>query len=645
MAEKIHEFLFRLKTLFHKRRMDRDMAEELEFHQAMLREKLLREGTPQADVDTATRRAFGNAGRWHERLRELWQFRTLENFMRDVSFSARLLRKSPGFTAVAVLTLALGVGANTTVFSMIDGLLLRPLPVPQSDRLAVIGIEQGGPRTNYSFNAPFFRSLERRHEIFEQVFAYSSQELQVRRGSGNEIIRGQLVSGGFFPALRTAPLLGRSLTPQDDRVGGDPAGFAAVISEPFWESWFNRAPDVLGRKLQIDNVMFTVVGVMPKRFIGADPLQKPEIFVPLATEPILDGSDNLTAAGFHASWLTVMGRLRSGATLEQAIAQLSAISDAVLHESVPDASWIAREEKQHFHFIAEPGSRGFTFVRFLFRKPLVAVFAMCGGILLLACLNLASLLMARGAARERELATRLAMGATRRRLVQQLLVESLLVTLLGTAAGLALAPVLGKSLGALLLGGTGAGLSQMQLDTSLDIRIFAFAALAAVVASVLIGLVPGLHATSGNLSDHIKDGQHATQAHERRRILPRVLMSFEVALALMLVVGAGLLASSLVRLYESGTGFDPRGVQNIAFSMDKQPLTGDALVRFYHDLGDGLSHQPGVKNVSFAGIVPLTGFRWDKIFSVTGGKSQETWMNSCEPGLLQRHAHSHARRA
>ena len=190
----------------------------------------------------------------------------------------------------------------------------------------------------------------------------------------------------------------------------------------------------------------------------------------------------------------------------------------------------------------------------MFRKPLEAVFAMCTGILLLACMNLASLLMARGAARQNELATRLALGATRRRLVQQLLVESLLIAVGGAAAGLAIAPLVSKFLTVLLLGGQ----REMHVDTSLDIRVFAFAAIAAIVAALLVGLVPALQATSKSLNDQIKSGQHTTQAHERRRILPRVMLGGEVALALMLVVGAGLLASSLVRLYKSGAGFDPR---------------------------------------------------------------------------------------
>ncbi len=631
MAQNLHEFLLRLKALFQKRRLDRDMADELAFHQAMLQRRLLQQGVPQADADAQTRRTFGDPNRWHERLRELWQFRILANLGRDLSFSIRVLRKSPGFTAVALLTLALGVGANTTVFSMINGLLLRPLPVPQSDRLAVLGIDMGRPRINYGFSEPLFRGLENRHEVFSQVFAFDHATMQVRGNSGTENASGQLVSGDFFNALQTPPLLGRTLTPIDDRKGGNPAGFGVVISESFWQRWFNRAPQVIGQKLEIDNTVFTVVGVMPKRFIGADPLQRPEIFAPLALEPVLDGAINMTDAGVHAWWLTVVGRLQPGASLQQANAQVASASMAVVHEATTDSAWIADAEKRHFHFTAENGSAGFTYVRMAFSKPLGAVFGMCGGILLLACMNLASLLMARGAARQNELATRLALGATRRRLVQQLLVESLLIALMGTVAGLAIAPLVSKSLAALLLGGH----REMQVDTSLDIRVFAFAAIAAIVAALLVGLVPALQATSRSLNDQIKNGQHTTQAHERRRILPRVMMAGEIALALMLVVGAGLLASSLVRLYKSGAGFDPNGIQNISFSMDKQPLRGEPLIEFYRQLEDALRRQPSVTSVSFARMVPFTHNVWDEDISVGAGKIQNVYHNSIGPDYFR----------
>jgi predicted permease len=628
----IHECLGRLKSLFRKRRMDREMAEELEFHQALLRDKLLRQGIPQSQVNSTVRRTFGNPNRWHERLRELWQFRTIENLLRDITFSIRLLRKSPGFTAIALLTITLGVGANTAVFSLIDSLLLRPLPVSQSDRLVVLGMDQGRPTTGYSFPEPFFRALEKRHDLFDPAFSFFFTELQVRGRSSNEKIPGALVSGGYFTALRTAPLAGRYITPQDDVTGGSPNGLAVVISEGFWQRWFNRSPTAIGSKLEIAHTTFVIVGIMPKQLIGADPTTHPELFLPLSSESIINAPESLTKAGHHAWWMNVMARLKDGVTLDQVNAALAPASPPILHETVPDAGWITRAEKDHFHFTAEPGATGFTYMRFGFRKPLVALFSMCGGILLLACLNLASLLTARGTARERELATRLAMGATRRRLVQQLLVESLLIAVFGTAIGFAIAPVASQSLAVMLLAGnTRPGTF---LDTSLDLRVLGFAALVAIVSTMLVGLLPALHATSGNLNEHIKDGQHASTSR-RRQILQPIMLASEVGLALILVIGAALLASSLFRLFTSGAGFNPKGVVNISFDTDKQALEGDALLGLYRQLGEGLAHQPGVKTVAFARVVPLTHYTWDEEYSLPGAAKHVLYFNAVGPSYFE----------
>jgi putative ABC transport system permease protein len=507
-------------------------------------------------------------------------------------------------------------------------LLLRPLPVPHAEQLAVLLYDDGGPDpNNFAFCTPFFRSLEKRHDVFSDVFAYNGDTLLVKGQSGSENVPGMLVSGQFFRAMETAPLLGRYLTPQDDQPGGSPAGLAVVISEDFWNTWFNRAPEVVGRKMVIANTPFTVVGVMPNRFIGPDVTQRPEIYAPLSADPIIDAPRNHIDAGITAWWITVGARLKQGVTMDQANAELLTVSNPILHEAVDDPSFIAEKEKGHFHFVAEPGSRGYTYARFLFRKPLVAMFAMCGGILLLACLNLAGLLMARGVARQRELATRLAMGATRRRVIQQLLTESLTMAVLGTVIGLAAAPLVSHSLAALAENGW----TEMRLDTSLDLSVFVFAALIALVSSILIGLVPALQATAGNLNDHIKEGQQARPAFERRKVLPRALMASEVAVALTLVVGAGLLATSLLRLFKSGAGFDPKGLVNIAFNMDKQQLQGDALMRLYQQLGEGLTHQPGVKGVSFEFIVPLSHRGWNGHYSTPAGGTHLIYMNAVGP--------------
>jgi predicted permease len=632
MISGLHEFLGRAKSLFRKRRMSHDMAEELAFHQTLLRDKLLREGVPPSQVNATVRRTFGNPSRWHERLRELWQFQSIESLMRDIRFSIRLLKKSPGFTAIALLTLALGVGANAAVFSLINGLLLRPLPVPHGDQLIVLGMDHGSLRVQYSFPAPFFRALESRHEIFENVFAFFPQEMQVRGSLANENIPGMLVSGDYFNALQTPPLMGRYLTPADDRKGGSPEGLAVVISERFWEIWFHRLPSVVGSKLVIANTTFTVVGVMPKQFFGADPTHRPQIFAPLSAEPIIDAPRNLIDAGVHGWWLTVMARVRPGVTLEQANAALASMSMPIARSTVTDANSLTQMEKAHFRFTAAPGSKGFTYIRFSFKKPLIALFAMCGGILLLACLNLASLLMARGAARERELATRLAMGATRRRLVQQLLVESLLLALMGTAIGLIVAPLASQSLATMLMSGnTSEG---VYLDTSIDIRVLGFAAITAIVATLLVGLLPALQATSGNLNKHIKDGQHATTGR-RRKLLQPVMMASEVGLALILIVGAGLLATSLIKLFTAGAGFNPRGVVNIALDMQKQPLDGVALMQLYQQYVETMSHQPGITSASLVRIVPLSHSMWDQDHALPGGVSHDLYLNGIAPNYFQ----------
>jgi len=599
--DRIRTLLSRFAALFDKQKLDKDLDEELRAHIELAIEENLKRGMTRQQARTTALKEFGGMTQTRETYRVQRGVPPVEQIARDLRFAFRQLVKSPGFTLVAVLTLAFGVGANTAVFSLINGLLLRPLPVP--GELAVLRYEQGGPNPEYDFCAPFLRSLENDHQVFSSVFAYVDNTLQVRGKSSNENIPGVLVSGQYFQTLETPPLLGRYLTPQDDQPGGSSSGLAVVLSESFWNNWFNSAPDVLGRKLIIANTPFTIVGVMPKRFIGADPTQRPEIYAPLSSDPIINAPDDHIADGIHSWWLTVGARLRPGVTLDQANAELLTVSNPILHEAgAADARFVTEKERSHFHFSAEPGSHGYTYARFLFRKPLVAMFGLCGGILLLACLNLASLLMARGVARERELATRLAMGATRRRLIQQLLTESLLLAAMGTAAALPAAPLVSHALAAMVQNGR----NEVQLDTSLDLRVLVFAALIALVSALLIGLVPALQATGGSLNEHVKDGHYARQSQQRRKILPRILLSSEVAVAMTLVVGAGLLATSLMRLFKSGAGFDPNGLVNIAFSMDKQALEGDALMHVYQQLGDGLSHQPGVKSVSFQFIVPLS---------------------------------------
>jgi predicted permease len=628
----VRTLMSRLKAQFGRHQLDRDLDEELCAHIDLAIEENLKQGMSMDKARTAALKTFGGVTQTREAYRMQRGMPLIDEIARDIRFSTRQSRRSPGFALTAILTLALGLGANTAVFSLINGLLLRPLPVPHADELALIHIERStdglsGP--NYSFSSPLFRALEKRHDVFEDVAAIASQgKFQVRGANGNEHVPGSMVSGEFFSAMQIRPRLGRVLTPEDDRPGGTETGFGVVITEDFWHQWFNGAPDVVGRPITIANTPFTVVGVLPRSFIGTDPTRRPQIYAPLWAEPLLDAPYNHIAGGYQLWWMRVIARRKPGVSLDQANAALRAASNLILDEAIPDAKWIKDAREEHFQLVAEPGSKGYSYLRLMFLRPLSVVFALCAAMLLLACLNLASLLMARSASRERELATRLALGATRRRLIQQLLIESLLITLLATAAGMMAAPAFSQSLAGLILSKA----PDATLDTSLDMRVFAFIALAAIAAAVLIGLIPALRATSKNLNEQIKIGSQASSARERRRLLPRILMGLEVALALILVVGAGLLATSLARLYRTGLGFDPKNVVNLRLDMGKQSLEGAALIRWYQAYGDALGHLPGVTSVSFSSDLPLSGSMWiTDCSSPLSGGDRQTYMNSIAP--------------
>jgi len=592
----------RCASLFHQKKLDHDLDEEMRSHIDLATAENITLGMSPQQARTAALRSFGGLTQTRESYRIRRGLPFLDQLIRDLRFGLRQLHRSPGFALTAILTLALGLGANTAIFSLINSLVLRPLPVPHAEQLAMVVYHRSDFHDSGGhFSGPMFRALEKRHDVFQDVAADWGDLFQVRGTSGSMEVPGALVSGQLFRELQTPPLLGRYLTPMDDRPGS-PNGFNAVISESFWNSWFNRAPNVIGSKLIIANTPFTVVGVMPRQFIGARSDRRPNIYVPLAAEPILSAPYAMLEVE-GAMWLQILARRKPGVSLEQANAALRAETGQILNESITSVFSLKLERDNHYQLGAEPASNGLSYLREAFEKPLSVIFALCGLMLLLACLNLASLLMARAAARERELATRLAIGATRSRLIQQLMIESLLISVLGTAAGLALTPIVSRSLAALLISNNRVA----HIDTTLDMQVFIFAALMSLLASVLIGLIPALRATSGDLNQQIKNGSQTRSASDRRRLLPRILMASEVALALMLVVGAGLLSASLTRLYRTGLGFEPKGLVQLELDMDKQSLEGGALIRWYRDFADGLSHQPGVNGVTFAAYQPIGG--------------------------------------
>lgn len=628
MHRRLRSFRLRLKALLHLRRQQREYAEELAFHQHMLRERLKSEGTPEPQLDAATQRAFGNPFRLRERLTEIRQFTGLENILRDISYAARVLRKSPGFTVIAVLTMALGIGASTAIFSLMNGLLLRPLPVPHADQLAVLGYAERV--VDHTFAVPLFRAVEHNPGAFANVFAYGSTELQIGKPGDSATISAAEVSGQYFSALGVPPLLGRYLMPADDVHGTNPSGIAAVITERYWKTAFHSDPHIIGRSLLASKVVFTIVGVMPDRFIGADPTARPKVFIPLSAEPLVDAPINMNAEGYHAWWLTAMGRMKPSVSVSQAQASLASATSDVLSGPDSDAEWAADARKSNFRFTVDPAPGGYSYVREFFREPLQAVLGLCCAMLLLACLNLASLLFARAAIHEHELATRVAVGASRKRLLQQLLTESLLLASAGACLGLIAAPFVARALAVLLL----EKFDGSYLDTSIDWRVLAAAIAGTILSAVLVGLAPALHATGSNLRRRFK-GNQITTASFARRSLPQILLSLQIALALMLVVGAGLLSTSLTRLYHTGFGFDARNLCSVRFFMLKQPLDGEPLLQWYQALQQQVAALPDVKGVAEIEIVPFQGSSANDLFNIPGGQPQNLDENLISPGYFQ----------
>ncbi|HEY7303043.1 MAG TPA: ABC transporter permease [Bryobacteraceae bacterium] len=624
----IREQMLRLAALLRRNQTERDLAKELEFHLVLKQQKYADEyGLDQAEAAARARRSLGNVEKWKEFCRDVGRSRPLEDFARDLALALRMLSKTPAFTAVALITLALAIGANTAIFSLINVLLLRPLDVPEADRLTLLRIQPD--EFGYTFNYPLFKYVESHADAFSEVFAFASSDLQVHGRDGIERVAGQLVSGGYFAALKVNPEVGRYIVPADDR----PGVATAVISDRFWRNWFGGDPRVLGRKIVLNNVVVTVVGVMPPKFRGAAKDARPDVFLPFELEPLIDAPFNNIAGGSHSWWFHVGARLRSGTSLDQANAFLRASSQAAFKATLPDSNFrFNGHTRSELLLIAEPGTTGYSYLRLRFRKPLNALMLLVALVLVIACLNLATLLMARAASREREMATRFALGASRTRLLRQLLTESMLLAITGTALGSVASPLLSNLLIAFL---TSHQPLQPRLDTAPDVRVLLFTAALAAVATILTGIAPAMRSTGRGLEQRMRDSSRALRGPDRPRFWPRLLLACEVGLALVLVTGAGLLGYSLMQLHEIPPGFEPRGLVLLELEMAKQPRDGKALIRAYHDIAEGLSAIPGVKAVSFVNVIPLEGSSWTGDISVPGQAKHELYRNRIGPAYFR----------
>jgi putative ABC transport system permease protein len=515
---------------------------------------------------------------------DLWQ---------DLRYGARMLRKNPGFTLVTVLTLALGIGANTAIFSVVNAVLLNPLPFPAADRLMALG--QNGPSnraalSNFSF--PNFADGRDRNQAFERLAAYYNSNFTLTGQREAVLLRGVVVTADLFPLLGVSPALGRTFLPEEDKAGGGSAGRPAILSWECWQQRFAGDPAVVGRAVSLNNTSFTVVGVMPAGFRFPIQAQPTELWVSTALDyerkigPII-----IMAARGYSGW-RVIGRLKPGVTPEQAQAEADVIA-ANLATRFPG-------ENKDLGIGVKPLLE--SLVGNL-RSTLLLLLGAVGFVLLIACVNVANLLLERAISRQREINVRLALGAGRWRITRQLLTESVMLAGLGGAVGAALA-VWGTKL---IVALSPEGITRIA-ETRLDARVLAFTALVTLATGVAFGLAPALLISRTNLAESLKQGGRGATDSVHANRTRSLLVVVEIALALVLLVGAGLLIQSFMRLQQIALGFDPRNVLtfNVALSVDR--ATGPPQIAdFYRQLTLRLKALPGVVNASVVFQLPLGG--------------------------------------
>ena len=592
----------RFRGLFRRGREDAETQEELRFHLEMEAEKNVRAGMAPPEARRQAHVRLGGVDPIREAVRDARGGRLLEDLLRDLGYALRVARRSPGFTAAAVVSLAIPIGFNTAAFTTVDSLLFRPLPVSRPAELVDVYTSDPGVERYSTTSYPDYLDLRAENEVFTGMAAHTSMVAAVRVDEDVDLVMGETVTGNYFRLLGVRPVLGRLLAPEDDRPG---AARVAVISDRLWERAFGRDPGVLGRSLRIQSQPYLVVGVAPSEFAGMVPVLDADLWTPMTwvgdvvtvgIRSFVDSPGGTPLERRGDRWLFVKGRLREGVTPAQAAASLDVIM-ANLAAAWPDSN----EDRQVSLTLTDdvrlpPQVAGAVDV-LLFGLILVV-----GIILLVACANVMGMLLARAVARRREIGVRLAVGAGRGRLVRQLLTESLLLSSLGAGAGLALAWGLLRALSAAppLL-----DTIPLNFDFVPGARAFVFTAALAAGVGVLAGLVPALSATRPNLVRDLNGAVAVARVGGRRWVLRDALVAAQLAATVPLLVLAGLLAREAVGAVGVSPGFDADRVATVRLGLDVIGYQRDRVEPFLRDALERVRSMPGVEAASLASSVPL----------------------------------------
>ncbi len=568
---------------------------------------------------------------------------SIDTAFRDFKYALRTLARTPGFTAIAILTLALGIGANTAIFTLLDQVLLRLLPVKNPQELVLLTMRGHHYGSNWGGNAishPMFRDFAAHNEVFSDMFARFPADASLSFAGQAEHVQLEMVSGTYFSTLGLNPYLGRVFTPEDDRL---PDAYPYVIlNYAYWQSRFSADPNIVGKTLILNNYNMTIVGVLQPGFDGVELGRAPKLFVPIMMEKeILVGNPTDMLKERRNRWVNAFGRLKPGVTREQAKASLQPFMHSMLEMEVKEkafahASPYDREQFLKCTIDLLPGSQGRSYTRQALSTPLWVLMATTGLVLLIACANLANLLLVRGSARKKEMAIRLAMGATRGRIVSQLLIESLSLATMGALAGLAFAYWADKALLAVYVPSD----SGLKISTAPDLRILLFTLAVTVLTGAFFGLVPALQTTKPNVATTLKDEAAAVVGGGGHGALRKSLVIAQVTLSLLLLIGAGLFTKSLGNLRNLGPGFNAQNL--VGFEMDPS-YSGYSVSRlksFYPQLLDSLSSIPGVQSTGLASMRILEDNEWDSSMTVEGfspptpDAHPEPYMNEISPNYF-----------
>ena len=592
-------FWLRLQTLFHRRRIADELDDEIQFHLEQQVAENTAAGMSPEEARYAAMRAFGNPTVLKEETRDTWGWIAVEQIVKDLGYGLRMLRKNFGFSAVAVVTLALGMGANAAIFTVINAVMLRALPVKHPEELVTVGNPArvhswgtGTPRTDV-FSYPLYRELRENNQVFSSLLASSNLgSLRIAFDGGPETASGRLVTENYFETLAVEALLGRTFTADDGRKpGSDPV---LVISYGYWRRRFSADASVIGRKILLNNYPFTIIGVAPPGFFGEVVGDRPDLWAPMMMQPqLLPGRNFLESVNDAA--LLLIGRLKPGVTIEQARTNVNEIVKRAL--TVTLEARMSRDDRNAVQnakiaVAVLPGSRGLSRLRQEFSTPLLLLLGMVVLVLLVACVNVANLMLARSEARRREIAVRVAMGAAPGRIVRQLLTESVLVALLGGALGLLLAQWGSAVL--VSLANTG---DQRPLSLGLDWRVLGFTGGICLSAAIVFGLAPALRFLNVRPGAALKEGGRGAET-DPKSSFRRILISAQIALGALVLMTAGLLVRSLRNLQEADLGYSRDRLLLARVDILESGYRGAAIQNMTRELIDRFAALPGVRSVT-----------------------------------------------